>query len=89
MPHQSGDADGWWATEAVLLMASKGWIGKARARMKKKGTVGAFGKATSKKIKAAKKKGGLAKKRAVFAESMKRIATKRKKHGAKRKGRKH
>lgn len=47
--------------------------------MKKKGTVGAFGKATSKKIAAGKKKGGLAEKRAVFAENMKKIASKHKK----------
>ena len=58
---------------------AKKWIQKARARMKKKGTVGAFGKATSKKIAKAKKKGGISKKRAVFAQNMKRIAAKRKK----------
>jgi hypothetical protein len=58
-------------------MAGK-WIGKATARMKKKGTLGKFGKATSKKIAAGKKKGGVAKKRAVFAQNMKRIASKRK-----------
>jgi hypothetical protein len=56
----------------------KGWIGKATARMKKKGTIGKFGKATSKRISAAKKKGGVAKKRAVFAQNMKKIAAKRK-----------
>ena len=55
------------------------WIGKATARMKKKGTVGAFGKATGKKIASAKKQGGVAKKRAVFAQNMKRIASKHKK----------
>jgi hypothetical protein len=54
------------------------WIQKATDRMKKKGTVGAFGKATDKKISKAKKKGGLAKKRAVFAQNMKRLAAKRK-----------
>lgn len=59
-------------------MAGK-WIQKAAAKMKKKGTVGAFGKATSKKIAAGKKKGGLAEKRAVFAENMKKIASKHKK----------
>ena len=47
--------------------------------MKKKGTIGKFGKATSKKIAAGKKKGGLAKKRAVFAENMKKISKKHKK----------
>jgi hypothetical protein len=44
--------------------------------MERKGTKGAFGKATPSKIAAAKKKGGLAKKRAVFAENMKKIAKK-------------
>ncbi len=53
------------------------WIQKARNRMEKKGTVGAFGKATKKKIASAKKKGGLQKKRAVFAENMKNINRKR------------
>lgn len=53
-----------------------GWIGKATAKMEKKGTVGAFGKATSKKISAGKKAGGLQKKRAIFAENMKKIAKK-------------
>ena len=55
------------------------WIQKAVLGMKKKGTIGKFGKATSKKIAAGKKKGGLAKKRAVFAENMKKISKKHKK----------
>ena len=55
------------------------WIQKAVLSMKKRGTVGKFGKATSKKIAAGKKKGGLAKKRAVFAENMKAISKKHKK----------
>lgn len=55
------------------------WIQGAVEVMKKKGTVGAFGKATSKKIARAKKAGGLQKKRAVFAENMRKIARKRKK----------
>jgi hypothetical protein len=50
------------------------WIQPAVAEMKKKGTLGKFGKATSKKIAAAKKKGGVAKKRAVFAENMRKIS---------------
>lgn len=58
-------------------MASN-FIQKATAKMKAKGTLGAFGKATSKKIASAKKKGGLAEKRAVFAQNMKKIAAKRK-----------
>lgn len=53
------------------------WIQDARRKMESKGTVGKFGKATPKKIAAAKKKGGLAEKRAVFAENMKTIAAKR------------
>ena len=56
-------------------MAKKGgWIQKATAKMEKKGTVGAFGKATPKKIAAGKAKGGLAAKRAVFAQNMKKIS---------------
>jgi len=55
------------------------WIQAARARMQAKGTVGKFGKATPKKIAAAKKAGGIAKKRAIFAENMKSIATNLKK----------
>jgi hypothetical protein len=58
------------------------FIQAATKRMEEKGTVGAFGKATSKKIASAKAKGGLAKKRAVFAENMKRIAQKRKRKRA-------
>lgn len=54
-------------------MADK-WIQEATDKMKEKGTVGAFGKATEKKIARAKKRGGLAKKRAVFAANMKKIA---------------
>lgn len=64
--------------------AGKKWIQKARSKMEKKGTVGAFGKATPKKIAKAKKRGGLAEKRAVFAENMKRIAKKHKRGGRKR-----
>lgn len=52
------------------------WIQKARASMERRGTVGAFGKATPKHIASAKKEGGLQKKRAVFAENMKAIARK-------------
>lgn len=55
------------------------WIQKATDKMKKKGTLGKFGKATGKKIAAGKKKGGLQKKRAVFAQNIKKIAKKSKK----------
>ena len=46
----------------------------------------AFGKATPKKIAAAKKEGGLEEKRAIFAQNMKRIAAKRKHRGTAVKG---
>jgi len=59
------------------------FIQEATARMKSKGTLGKFGKATPKKIARMKKKGGVAKKEAVFAQNMKRIAQKRKR-GTKR-----
>lgn len=63
-------------------MAGK-WIQAATDRMKEKGTVGKFGKATPKKIARMKKKGGVAKKEAVFASNMRKIAQKRKR-GTKR-----
>jgi predicted metal-dependent hydrolase len=62
----------------MALKKKKKWIQKATSKMKRKGTLGKFGKATAKKIGAAKKKGGLSEKRAVFAENMKHIAEKRK-----------
>lgn len=61
-----------------MATKKRNWIQKATKKMKRKGTVGAFGKATTKKIAAAKKKGGLAKKRAVFAENMRKIARRKK-----------
>ncbi len=61
-------------------MAGK-FIQKAVKKMQKKGTVGAFGKATSKKISAGLKKGGVQAKRAAFAKAMKTIAARRKKSG--------
>lgn len=57
------------------------WIQAARERMEEKGTVGKFGKATPKKVAAAKKKGGKAEKRAVFAQNMKKIALRHKREG--------
>jgi hypothetical protein len=57
------------------------WIQAADREMERKGTKGAFGKATSKKIARGIKRGGLAKKRAVFAKNMKRIAARRKRRG--------
>lgn len=63
-------------------MAEK-WIQKADEEMQRKGTKGKFGRATPKKIAAAKKKGGKAEKRAVFAQNMKKIALKHKREGKK------
>lgn len=54
------------------------FIQKATARMKAKGTLGSFGKATPKKIARAKKEGGKMEKKAVFAANMKKIAAERK-----------
>ncbi len=54
-----------------------GWIQKAEDSMEERGTKGIFGKATPKKISAAKKEGGVMAKRAVFASNMKKIARKR------------
>lgn len=50
------------------------WIQDAVAKMRKKGTLGKFGKATSSKISSGKKAGGIQKKRAIFAQTMKKIA---------------
>lgn len=58
-------------------MAKKHWIQKATAKMKKKGTLGSFGKATPKKIAAAKAKGGKAEKKAIFAQNVKKAARKK------------
>ena len=63
----------------ALKRAKKKWIQAATAKMKAKGTLGKFGKATAKKIGAGKKKGGLQAKRATFAANMKAIAAKHKK----------
>jgi hypothetical protein len=63
---------------AKLGGEGKGWIGEARERMERKGTVGKFGKATKKKIARAKKRGGVEAKRAQFAENMKKLAAQRK-----------
>ena len=57
-----------------MALKKKNWIGKATAKMKAKGTLGSFGKATPKKLAAAKKKGGKAEKKAVFAANMRAIA---------------
>ena len=56
------------------MAEKKKFIQKAEKRMEEKGTKGKFGKATEKKIAAAKREGGVRKKEAVFAENMKEIA---------------
>lgn len=53
------------------------WIQEATEKMKEKGTLNSFGKATSKKIAHAKKEGGVMEKKAIFAQNMKKIAAKR------------
>ncbi len=57
------------------------WMEEAAESMKKRGTVGSFGKATPKKIAAGKKKGGKAEKKAVFAENAAKVS---RKHSGKR-----
>lgn len=61
-----------------MSLKKEHFIQKATDRMKKKGTLGSFGKATPKKIARAKKMGGKMKKKAIFAQSMKKIAQRRK-----------
>jgi hypothetical protein len=59
-------------------MMAEHWIQKATDKMKKKGTLGSYGKATSKKIKADEAKGGKIAKKAQFADNMKHIAERKK-----------
>lgn len=54
------------------------WIQSATDKMKAKGTLGSFGKATPKKIAAAKAQGGNMAKKAVFAQNMRKITTRKK-----------
>jgi hypothetical protein len=56
---------------------AKKFIQEATEKMKEKGTLGSFGKATTKKISAGIKAGGKEEKKAVFAANMKAIARKR------------
>jgi hypothetical protein len=53
------------------------WMEHAAERMKEKGTVGSFGKATPKKIAAAEKKGGKQAKKANFAKQAAKASHKR------------
>ena len=57
---------------------AKRWIQSATAKMKKRGTLGSFGKATPSKIAAGRKTGGLQAKKANFAANMMKIARRRK-----------
>jgi hypothetical protein len=57
---------------------AKKWIQAATAKMKAKGTLGSFGKATTSKISAGKKAGGVEAKKAQFAANMKKIAQRKK-----------
>ena len=57
------------------------FLQRARASMKKRHTVGKFGRATASKIKRGLAKGGKEAKRAAFAKAMRTIAAKRKKKG--------
>lgn len=50
------------------------WMEHAAAKMKRKGTVGSFGKATSKNIKSGLAKGGAMAKKAAFAKAAKSVA---------------
>ena len=56
---------------------TKHWIQDATAKMKAKGTIGKFGKATPKKIAAGKKAGGLKEKEAIFAQNVSKAARKK------------
>lgn len=55
------------------------FIQKAVSKMKAKGTLGSFGKATPKKIAKGIKAGGKMEKKAIFAKNMKKIAKANKK----------
>ena len=53
------------------------WMEHAAEKMKEKGTLGSFGKATPKKIAAAKKEGGKMAKKAIFAQNAKKASHKK------------
>lgn len=63
--------------EAKMAKRKKKWIQPAVEKMKEKGTLGSFGKATPKKIARAKREGGKQEKKAIFAQNMKRAAARR------------
>jgi hypothetical protein len=53
------------------------WMEHAAEKMKEKGTLGSFGKATDKKIAVGRKKGGKQAKKANFAAQAKKASHKR------------
>lgn len=53
-------------------MSDPHWIEKATAKMKKKGTLGSFGKSTPSKIAHAKEEGGIMAKKAIFVQNVSR-----------------
>ena len=55
-------------------MGDKHWIEKATAKMKKRKTLGSFGKATPKKIAAGLKAGGKMAKKAQFAKNVTKVS---------------
>jgi len=54
------------------------WIQKAVKRMKRRGTLGSYGKSTAKKNKRNIARGGKIGKKALFAENMRKIAKRKK-----------
>lgn len=60
------------------------FLARARKSMERRGTVGSFGKATPKKIKAGLAKGGSMAKKAGFAKAARTIAARRKSGGKSR-----
>lgn len=62
----------------------KKWIQGVEKEMERKGTKGAFGKATPSKIAKAKEHGGVEKKRAIFAQNMRQLAAKHHRRGGRR-----
>lgn len=63
------------------------WMEHAAEKMKEKGTVGSFGRATPSKIARAKKEGGLEEKRAVFAQNAAKASRKHKRSSGRAGGR--
>lgn len=63
---------------ALRGKSSRGkWIQAATDKMRRKGTLGSFGKATPKKVANAKRRGGLMKRKAIFAQNMRKISARR------------